>query len=321
MAKKRIAVIFDTNSYRSFVRGKTFKEVIDVAEKLSEKENSRDIKSLASVIVLVEMVANLAEGKEGFNYDECLKGIIAMSHHCFDHTEQGPRIIPQANLLIAKSFFNKLPPQAEENAKNLGGLLNDFKNDSAKAIEHYNKQSAFDNYKKYVENLEIEFSQQIINLIEGIKTEIRRDSPNISSKHLREKTMSFIESEQFNNTMSIAILTTLSTKMGLNYSQSELTNMSSFLIKKFPSASGFFKWICHEIVDKNIDLNSKTSKEKRWNWIWDYNVSFSVSNSTVQGRDMILVTSDKDLKQMLTDNGFGVRVMKLDEYLDFIEFN
>ncbi len=320
MSDKKIAVIFDTNSYRNFVRGKNFDEVIELTNKLRKQEKTKDIRPSASVIALIEMIANLAEGKNGFNYNDCLNGIVAMSYHCFDNVEQAPRIIPHAYLLIAKSFFHQLPSQVEENVKNLGGLLNDFKNDKDIAIRHYEKQATFENYKEYIGNLETGFSQQIIALIDGVKSEIKKDSPDISSKHLREKMLNYIDSDLFYNNMSIAILTALSNKMGLSYSQSEFKKMGTFLSENFPFASGFFKWICYEVVDKNIDLNSKTSKEKRWNWIWDYNVSFSVSNSTVQGREVILVTSDKDLKQMLADTGFGARVMELDDYLDFVEF-
>ena len=80
----KYAVVFDTNSYREFVRGK--KDIISDIEKLKELEAKKNIQAYSHIIVGMEMLANLVEGEDGVNYNDCLNGIRAMSNHCYDGT-------------------------------------------------------------------------------------------------------------------------------------------------------------------------------------------------------------------------------------------
>ncbi len=88
---------------------------------------------------------------------------------------------------------------------------------------------------------------------------------------------------------------------------------------EFPLSVGFYKWICSKIVSDNIDMQSKTSKEKRWNWQWDYQVSFLISPHTLDNREVILVTSDGDIIEMLRDFGYQNKVLTITEYLEYLK--
>jgi len=66
-------------------------------------------------------------------------------------------------------------------------------------------------------------------------------------------------------------------------------------------------------------MQSKTSKEKRWNWQWDYQVSFLISPHTIDDREVILVTSDGDIIEMLRDFGYQNKVLTITEYLDYLK--
>lgn len=65
---------------------------------------------------------------------------------------------------------------------------------------------------------------------------------------------------------------------------------------------------------------SKTSQKKRWNWIWDYQVTFLISDLSVHGKMPFVVTADEDIHEVLRNNGYGDRVMKLPEYLHRLSF-
>ena len=69
----------------------------------------------------------------------------------------------------------------------------------------------------------------------------------------------------------------------------------------------------------NIDLKNKKSQQTRWNWRWDYEVSFLMNDHLLNGRIVLLVTSDKDMIKMLEKYGYGGRVMNLDKYLGFLD--
>lgn len=88
----------------------------------------------------------------------------------------------------------------------------------------------------------------------------------------------------------------------------------------FPLSVAFYQWICRKIVMDKIDLRSKKSRETRWNWRWDYEVSFLMNDHQLNGRIVLLVTSDKDMTRILHKYWYGVRVLTLESYLAFLNF-
>ncbi|MEI7676917.1 MAG: hypothetical protein WCJ03_09070 [Bacteroidales bacterium] len=315
---KKYAVIFDTNAYRQFVTGKSTEETLVLTENLVELESKKDIKAFGSVIVGMEMLGNLSENEDGYNFKDCLNGVIAMGNHCYDETANSPRIVPQAYLHIAKSYFNQVPQEIEERTKNLGDVIFDFKLDHDKALVNHKKKT-FPDIKNYIDNEETIFSTQIIDLIEGVKQEIINKYPKIARKQLRAKLLDYIENGPFEPLIALAIIYAVAATLQLQLPQNEGLNKAFSLNTKFPLSVGFFRWISYKIVDGNIDMQSKTSKQKRWNWHWDYHVSFTISNSTLDDREVILVTSDGDMTEMLKDFGYPNRVFTLAEYLDFLK--
>lgn len=321
MTEKKFAVVFDTNSYRKFVSRKSSADILSITAKLREVESKKNIQAYGSVIVGMEMLGNLVEGEDGLNYNDCLNGIIAMANHCFDEAIDKPRIIPQSYLLIANSFFNVTHNEIFESEKNrvenLGGVINDFKSYYEKAIQHHKSKSTFEYIKNYIEGEEIDFSRQIVNLIDGAKQEILNKHPKIASKQLRSKLLDYIENGPYETSIALAIIYVVAATLGIQLSKDEVEKRASSMKSEFPLSVGFFKWISYKIVNDNIDMQSKKSKQKRWNWLWDYHVSFVISNSTLDNREVILVTSDSDLTEMLKDFGYKNKVLDLSQYLSF----
>jgi len=312
----KFAVVFDTNSYRQFVIGKTTEQVIaDVAD-LKILEAKKSIQAYGIMVVGMEMLANLSEGESGFNYKDCLNGVVAMGHHCFD--DHAPRIIPQPYLHLTRSFFGTVPIEIETRVKNLCGIVDDIRSDLTKAIAHHKTIGTFDKIKEYVNNEEIKFSTDIVDLIEGARLEILRKHPNIARKQLRTKLLDYIENGPFEPFVALAIIYAISVKLQLQLPSDEGIKRAMSMHLEFPLSVGFYKWICSKIVSDNIDMQSKTSKEKRWNWQWDYQVSFLITHNTLDNREVILVTSDGDMIEMLQDFGYKNKVLTITEYLDYL---
>lgn len=316
---KEYAVIFDTNSYRQFVAKKNENQIEKDLEELIIFEKRKNIVPFGSIIVGMEMLANVAEGENGFNYNDCLNGITTMVRHCKIQEQDTLRIFPQASLHILKSYFSYIPSELEKRTKNLAGVLCDIEKNRAVSINFHNEKNTFENIKTYVENEEIEFSKLLTALLKGIKDEILRNHPKISKKDLRKKLLDYIQNGSFEPLMAISIILATASKYNLTIPNEDCLNKAFSLNMEFPISSGFFNWICNEIVEKNIDMFSKTSIQKRWNWIWDYHVSFALNNSTLNNREVLLVTSDGDMKKMLKDYGYENRVYDLKGYLNFIK--
>lgn len=315
----KYAVIFDTNSYRKLVSNKTKGEITAEIEEIIKLEESKDIVPFASVIVGMEMLANLTEGEEGFNFKDCLNGVIAMATHCQEKDNETLRIFPNAALHILKSYFNFIPEDLKDRNMNLGGVINDIKKDPERSIKIHNERNTFEDIKNYVNNEEVIFSNQITTLLEEIRSEFIKKHPNIANKHLRAKLLDYIENGSFEPLMALGLIFSIASKYQLNLPQEESIRRAFSLNMEFPLSVGFFRWIAYKIIDDNIDMSSRTSKEKRWNWVWDYHVSFALNNSTINDREVIVVTSDKDLTEIIKDFGYENKVLTLEEYLKFLK--
>lgn len=319
MADKKFAVVFDTNSYRQFVTGKATEEVLKAVNELKEAEAKKNIQAYGIMVVGMEMLGNLSESESGFNYQDCLNGVFAMSNHCFDDTHKAPRIIPQPYLHLTRSFFGVVPTEIEERAKNMGGVVNDFKNDYKQAIEHHKKTATFDKIKNYIDQEETKFSTDIIDLIDGARQEILRKHPRIAPKQLRTKLLDYIENGPFEPFIALVIIYAVATTLQIQLPKDEGIKRALSMHLEFPLSVGFYKWICSKIVSDNIDMQSKTSREKRWNWQWDYQVSFLISSHTLDNREVILVTSDGDIIEMLNDFGYQNKVLTITQYLYYLK--
>lgn len=316
--ERKIAVVFDTNSYRDLVRDKTTSDVLVEILSIRKQEEKKGIAAFGSQVVGMEMLGNLVEGPQGFNYKDCLNGVIAMAHHAYDDSGQTPRIIPHPFLHIARSFFGSLPPEIEQKSKNMGGVIADFKVDYTRAETHHTTTSTFQKIKDYLEREEKDFATNITDLIDGARQEILRKHPKIPHKQLRIKLLDYIANGPFEPFVALAIIYAVAQTLQIPLPQNEGIKRAMSLADNFPLSVGFYTWICYKIVADTIDMQSQASKEKRWNWRWDYEVSFLISDHTIDQREVILVTKDGDITTMLEDFGFTNRVMTLPEYLIFL---
>jgi len=238
---KKLAVVFDTNSYRQFVVGKTTEQVIaDIAD-LKIAESKKSIIPFGIMVVGMEMLANLSEGEDGFNYKDCLNGVVAMGHHCFDENLKAPRIVPQPYLHLTRSFFGIVPAEIEFRAKNMGGVVDDFRINLAKAVDHHKTKGTFEQIKEYVNKEEIKFSTDIVDLINGARQEILRKHPKIAPKQLRTKLLDYIENGPFEPFVALAIIYAVSITLQLQLPKEEGIKRAMSMHLEFPLSVGFYK--------------------------------------------------------------------------------
>ena len=318
--KTNRAVIFDTNAYRVIVRDRTEKESKKVIRKLLKLEKRKDVVAFGSVIVAIEMLANLAEGPGGFNFENCKNGVIGMADHIHSDEHNMPKVIPNAAMHITKSLFNQVPTKLDQEHRNLGGVIHDFRINSDDALRSHSVKT-FEDIKNWVDSEEATFTSQIEDLVSGAETEIRKLNPGASDDKIRIELLKVINNGQLLDVMALAIVYVAAGTLGLNPSNSEITNKKDALKNVLPLAAGFYQWICKEIVIKRLDMRSKNSIKKRWNWIWDYHASFALGNATLDNREVIFVTDDADLTRILSDYGFANRVMTLGSYKTWLKFD
>jgi hypothetical protein len=282
---------------------------------LREAEEHHHIQAAAHAIAALELIGSLVEGEEGFNYADCLTRLIGLGFHCHENDEAGPRILPHSYVNIARSFFGVRDEEAEAKVRSVGGVIVDFKNDPTGAVAGHNDRNTFEVVKSWLQLSEHEFAMQIDQLVNEEKGKVMKDDPNLEPSELRTKTLERVKSRSIEDEIASSILKDAAIRLKKPWPEEEIKGMGDSLIQHIPLAVGFLKWVLYTVVDKDIDMFSKTSQKKRWNWIWDYQVTFLISDLSVNRKMSFVVTADKGIHEVLVDHGYGDRVMKLPEYL------
>ncbi|WCC46301.1 hypothetical protein [Tenacibaculum finnmarkense] len=312
---KNSIIIFDTNSYRDFVKNKTTQEVIESTLRLKKLESEQDIESNASIIAIFEMLANLGKEKSNDNFIECLKGLTSASYHCFNGNKYN--VIPYSVPLFCHFLHQEVPENIENNIQGMLGVLDSIKIDTEKAIEKH--QEDFKNYKEYISEIEKNYSELLKSFLEQIEVYVEKQFPKIQKKHKLTKKLEFLNSEIFLNDISYGVIELMNHKLGKRVEKEELDKMVIEFNSTFPFSNKFYKYVLNELISKNIDLDSKTSLKKRLNWIWDYNIGIVIANSTIRGKKTFVVTGDKDLLEVI-GNIEDSRVMTLEKYHSIIGY-
>ncbi|HRG78648.1 MAG TPA: hypothetical protein PL167_03520 [Cyclobacteriaceae bacterium] len=321
MKSEKYAVVFDTNSYRNLIRDTSIGDIEATIAQIKEKEVRKDIMAKATPAVASEMLANLAGPGKSPHYDDCLKGLIAMANHCCEEAENTMHIIPLPYLHLTINFFETSHAYAELITKNMAGVIGDFKIDYLKAVEGHLLKQTFTKLKDYIDGEEPRWIREVESFIELARHEALKPNPSINGKDLRDKMLEFIDSGLFVPRISMAIMFSLASSLQIKMTGHEHATKGWILPQMFPLSVAFYQWICRRIVIDSIDLRNKRSQETRWNWRWDYEVSFLMNDHLLNGRIVLLVTSDKDMTRMLQKYGYGGRVMDIDKYLEFLDIS
>lgn len=311
-------VLFDTNSYRKIVSGKNIEEILRDINELKNLEKRKNINASAIITVATELLGNLVNESDKYNYKDCLNSLIVMSKHCFDDEIETLKITPTPFGHISKSLFGFVPKEFETELKNIASILNGFGKNSENTIIHCKKHNTFSSAKEFLNNGELNFIDNIIGLINIAEIVINEKYPNATKKQQRKKLLLYLKSDEFGSNFANAIVIMISKVLQSQLSNEELLGRAKFLNKEFPVSVGFFKFVCHKVVNQNIDLKTKLSRQKRWNWIWDYHVSFLCSDQKIDGRDVILVTSDIDMKEMLKELNLSNKIFDFESYKEYL---
>ncbi len=321
MNSDKFAVVFDTNSYRNLIRETVIEDIEASIAQIKEKEARKNIMAKATPAVASEMLANLAGPGKSPHYDECLKGLIAMANHCCEEAENTMHIIPLPYLHLTINFFETSHPYGELITKNMAGVIGDFKIDYLKAVEGHLLKETFTKLKDYIDGEEPRWIREVESFVEVARREVLKLDPAIKPKDLRKKMLEFIDSGLFVPRISMAIIFSIAKSLQIRMTGEEHATKGYILPQMFPLSVAFYQWICQRIVIDNIDLQNKRSRQTRWNWRWDYEVSFLMNDHLLNERIVLLVTSDKDMTKMLQKYGYGGRVMNLHKYLEFLDIS
>ncbi len=342
MSTPPISVVFDTNSYRTLVEDAKMYKVPTIVKELKELEKQKNIKALGPLIVAMEMLSHLADMPKGRHYKECLRGIRAMALHCSEGNLDSfwkrlvscykvirklpdptlePRIIAQPVLQYAQLFFNATIPDKQNENENIASVVRDFGRCWWYARRFHSRTSNFTNIKNMLTAKELEFANDVENGINAAKADIRSKKPTITDSQLRTDLILSLNSAPTRNLTAIGIIAAVGYHLNspLLAIPIEIQKRGQALNRVFPLAAGFRCWVNKKVVEDSIDIKSRASQRKRWNWIWDEQVAMLISHSTLNQGEVILVTGDTDLQDCIKAFGFATKVMNLVDYYSFLK--
>jgi hypothetical protein len=319
MSVQQYVIVFDTNSYRNLAADKSIEEVFSFTKWMKEREATKGILAYGSHVVGMEILGNLGLDEKRSNYSDWLKCIGAMANHCIDDANKTIHFISHPYIQLTKTYFDVVPSYHDMLSRNLARVVADFKEDFITAFRLHGEKGTFTAYRNYIEQEEAQFVDQVFRLIQWCEQEILQKHPSIQKKHLREKLLKYIENDHFVARVGMGIIYNVAKSLDRRMEEEEHVFKAYYLERDFPFCVRFYQWILHRIVGDTIDMRSKKSKDTRWNWRWDYEVSFLINNHPLKNRYLFLVTDDGEIVRMLDKYGYGKRVMDLAKYLKFLE--
>lgn len=319
MTNPKISVFFDTNSYRQIVRNKSISELTDFLKQIQSAEKEKNIEPISAFAVNLELSANLVEGINGVNFKECLKSLQFLTQHCFDPKKGIIRIASIPFLQISAMMFGALPINFDKQLKKISKHFELFRSFE----KHPNLSKKFyDFIKSSITHQEQGFANNIIELLKSANFGMEQIHPRKDRKTRKRMLIEYFKNDSYGFNVSLKLLKLVAEQLEIELEEQEFQKRAHFLRQELPMSSVFIQWVLCEIITKNIDMTSKKSRGKRWNWLWDYEVSFLISKKTIINEgEVLLVTSDKDISDILKDNGLGNNVMEVEKYLSFLNIN
>lgn len=313
--------IFDTNAYRRFTFGKSLDKSRDKAVSLREAEGRSKYQSLAHPIVIWELLTHLADPADE-DYNACLNALVALGVHAASREEPRDAVcmIADAFATVCRALFNRLPSGYEEGLKNLGSLVTHIvKNapDLSDPVAQRNIQDLAQGMAKK--------EQGWLSGMEGIVTQFSPEAAGrvfggATDEEALRKARDFFASEMFFQLWAQYVVMTNGAEVGISsLPPDELRIKAEAIRNLFPVPFRLLSALLQKLATKTPpDLAHP--KRKRWNFIWDSMISFSVGPGTILEAPVFMITGDREIAQAAKSAGFEDQIIPLDTYLTAVGF-
>lgn len=312
-------VIFDTNAYRYLVTGLSFDQIDDVVSQLREREKKNNIEASMSLVVVKELLAQVASPNKGSLHTKSLNALKAMYLHCYDTV---PRILAEPDSLVAKYIFNV---QSRKKATTGQALF--------EIVEGLSKSPDEATFRRFSENL-----QKIRNFIKGAEHMYAHETyqffkdrdPTMkdwnvfdNNEQERKKLLKFIRSDEFS-----IILANNYCQPIFDYYSHENVRMKrpdgdkwEALCKKFianfPEFIALYKLVHENVLGGGFNLFEKD----RANFWWDTQLMLNVGDHRIENDKLYFVTNDKAILATARKNNGKNTVFSFDEYTKDLVYN
>lgn len=312
---QRIA-IFDTNAYRELTFGLSLDAVRNKTHELCRLEVAAGWSILAHPIVVWEMVAHLEDTADKA-YDHCLKALVALGEHTASRERQDGSInlIADALSTVCRELFGKLPSGYEQGLQNLGSFVT-YVVRNAPSITN---PVARENIARLSRGMAVKEE----SWVKGMESVLDHFSPEAakavfggrSDQAALKKARHFFGSEDFMKAWSTYLVISNAAEVGvLNLSSTDIQEKAQVVRKLFPVPFHLMSALLQKLATAQPPILAN-AKKKRWNFVWDSMISFTLGPGTIGGAPVFLVTGDGDIVDAARVAGFQNQVLFLNDYL------
>lgn len=318
---KRI-IIFDTNAYREFAPGGPLENCHTKALQLRECERAHSVFVLASPTVIWELTAHLADQADKA-YNQCLKSLVILGQHAVNPAkpDAGISLFPDAESTVCRELFHAVPEVNERGVRNLGSFVRHL----VKNAPDLSDPRAQENIKQIA--AEVDAAEK--GWLASMQPVLERCDPaavkqffgDLPDIELRKQMSKFFTTQAFVDMWATFTVQMHAAKVGYTVtSADDLKLKARIALDAFPVPVHLMSSLLQKIaMDQNFKVQNPD--KKRWNFIWDTQLTYSIGHSHKIGdASIFFVTSDAEVIAAAKTAKCDNRVLSLKDYLASVGF-
>lgn len=312
----RRIVVFDTGAYRDYVRSGTCEDNRQRGARLRTAERASGIYAFMSPLVTWELVAHLADPADK-DRDHCMKALCVLANHTRSTEVPGDPLwlVPGTEVTLCRALFGAPAPAYEAQDQELQKLAVHVGLHAPEIVDSV----AVNNIKAFSDSMASQEAswregmvafQEMVNEIVGQEIE-----KGIDEKETMRSLRSAVDTSTWEVAYAITVLVRSANLIGREIEAQEFAGAVKFLRDVFGTPWKHAIILLRKFMVKGAP-DIRTASRKWENFVWDNGLSFLLGNQHfLQGRDIRLVTADKEIHSGATEAGCTERIIRLADYL------
>ncbi len=322
MTKKR-NVFFDTNAYRSLVRGLTEAEVINNFTNIVDKEKKLNLKGSLIPVVMIELMSHLSD-KTDPHFNECYNALNASYIHT--KNENGTyNVLLDFDANLCSILFDIESEHLKEESKK---VFYCYKQIISKKSQNLTEKdfSNFNQYKLNINKLKNDFKIILKNVLLGnerdevvenniLLTELPGGQEKSETRNVKIELIEDIKNNSVNFKIAKQQVERAYRFIKVDIKDEiKLEKEIELTIEYFLPMFTYMESLLKRIVG-NAKINFENPKFR--NSYLDFYILYVVNKLD----DALLITNDKHMINAVVESGYKERVMTTNEYLRFIDYD
>lgn len=304
------SVIFDTNAYRVFAYDQP--DPVAAMEALLDREKATGNTAFISPIVLLELGAHLADPADSA-YKNCMDAFRIAYLHARANAQGQFNMIPDPESHLTKLLFDKVDESLLNKLMGVGQIAAKLYNDPSESVANEHRAD-FASMLAWKLNVKEQFINDMYRyVVKDLDPTATDWNPLKNNPTLKRKIRKELKTEKPIDYFAMAQVVKAARLVGEEITSEELIKKAAFVKQVFPAPLYLYRFIFNKIIETGADLTNP--KKKRWNWLLDIQLLFSISTATMGGRSTLLVTGDQNVRDAAIESGLSDHICSLKEYL------